>query len=100
LTQQLAPMLLKLSLQRMQMMNRMMLRDSRKQTLSNISSVATCGDDRTASQQEPNSRLLVPVADVNTVAGAGPSPQNPVSESVPVLQDPVADLNAADRYST
>ncbi|RXN21393.1 ephrin type-B receptor 2-like protein [Labeo rohita] len=83
---------------------------SQADSMSNISNVATCDDDRTASwvhsqlpsQQEPNSRFAVPVADDNTVAGAGadPSPQNPVSDSVPLLQDPVADLNTADRYST
>ncbi|RXN02885.1 Retrovirus-related Pol polyprotein from transposon 412 [Labeo rohita] len=61
---------------------------SQADSMSSISNVATCDDDRTASwvhshlpsQQEPNSQLAVPVADDNTVAGAGadPSPQNPV----------------------
>ncbi|KAI2647196.1 Gag polyprotein [Labeo rohita] len=86
---------------------------SQADCMFNISNVATCNDDRTASwmhsqlpsQQEPNlPRLAVPVADDNTVAGAGadPSPSfpNPVSNSVPVMQDPVADLNTADRYTT
>ncbi|RXN15876.1 ephrin type-B receptor 2-like protein [Labeo rohita] len=52
---------------------------SQADSMSNISNVATCDDDRTASwvhsqlpsQQEPNSRFAVPVADDNTVAGAG-----------------------------
>ncbi len=83
---------------------------SQADSMSNISNVATCDDDRTASwvhsqlpcQQEPNPHLTVPVADDNTVAGAGadPSPQNPVYDSVPVMQGPVAGLNTADRYST
>ncbi len=83
---------------------------SQADSMSNISNVAACDDDRTISwvhsqlpcRQVPNPHLAVPVADDNTVAGAGADlfPQNTVYDGVPVVQDSIADLNTADRYST
>ncbi|KAI7793453.1 hypothetical protein IRJ41_024975 [Triplophysa rosa] len=81
---------------------------SRAESMSNISGVATCGDDRTSSwvhsqlsnQSEPRSHLALPVVDDYMVASANPFPRYPVPDSVVVTQGPVADLNAADCYST
>ncbi|KAL1259004.1 hypothetical protein QQF64_009581 [Cirrhinus molitorella] len=65
---------------------------SQADSLFNISNAATWVHSQLPSQQKPKSQLAVPVADDNTVAGAGtdPFPQNPVSDTVPVMQDLVA----------
>ena len=83
---------------------------SHADSMSNISIVATCGDARTSSwvhsqlsnQEEPNAQVDVSVTDDDTVAVAGAihSPQIPVSASEPFRQDPVADLDTDDRYTT
>lgn len=81
---------------------------SQSECLSNISNVATCEDDRTASwvhsqmqdEQEPNAQVPVLVTDDGTVAGANQSSQTPVSSSAPHRQVPVAGLDTGDHYTT
>ncbi|KAI5625025.1 hypothetical protein C0J50_15416 [Silurus asotus] len=77
---------------------------SQAECMSNISNVATCEDDRTASwvhsqmpdQQEPNAQVPVLVTGDGTEAGANHSSQTHVSSSVPHGQV----LNTADHYTT